>query len=126
MGFLIRSIFWLSLVLLFLPIGGTGGEEGAETSQVGALQALGAAREAVTDLVGICERKPEVCATGRAALQTIGARARESARIAYEMLETPEAQPENAPDSQAIAPLTTGSVPPRENRREPEADLSAN
>lgn len=114
MGFLIRSIFWLSLVLLLLPIGGTGGEDGTETPQVGALQALGAAREAISDMVGICERKPEVCETGRAALQTIGARARESARFAYEMLEEPaEGLAEGSAGATAgtmDAPLTTGSV----------------
>ncbi|WP_295806168.1 DUF5330 domain-containing protein [uncultured Nitratireductor sp.] len=111
MGFLIRSIFWLSLVLLLLPIGGTGGEDEGDAPQVGALQALGAAREAVSDMVGICERKPEVCETGRAALQTIGVRARESARIAYEMLEEEPADgvPEASANA-AEAPLTTGSV----------------
>lgn len=103
MGFLIRSIFWLSLVLLLVPIGG-GGD--AETAQVGPLQALSAAREAVSDMVGICERKPDVCATGKAALQTIGVRARESARIAYEMIE------DEAPANQE--PLTTGSIPAAE------------
>ncbi|SEB91202.1 hypothetical protein SAMN05216452_3650 [Nitratireductor aquibiodomus] len=114
MGFLIRSIFWLSLVLLLLPIGGTGSEDGTETPQVGALQALGAAREAISDMVGICERKPEVCETGRAALQTIGARARESARFAYEMLEEPaDGSAEGSAGATAgtmEAPLTTGSV----------------
>ncbi|MEC9246832.1 DUF5330 domain-containing protein [Nitratireductor rhodophyticola] len=111
MGFLIRSIFWLSLVLLLLPIGGTGSEDGTETPQVGALQALGAAREAISDMVGICERKPEVCETGRAALQTIGARARESARFAYEMLEEPADGSSEATAGITDAPLTTGSVP---------------
>ncbi|MBY8918086.1 DUF5330 domain-containing protein [Nitratireductor sp. L1-7-SE] len=110
MGFLIRSIFWLSLVLLLLPIGGTGSEDGTETPQVGALQALGAAREAISDMVGICERKPEVCATGRAALQTIGARARESARFAYEMLEEPAEGSAEATAGITDVPLTTGSV----------------
>ncbi|MCR4265332.1 DUF5330 domain-containing protein [Nitratireductor sp. ZSWI3] len=99
MWFLIRSIFWLSLVLLLVPIGG-GNDEKA--SPIGPLQALSAAREAVTDMVGICERKPEVCATGKAALQTIGVRARESARLAYEMIE------DNEPAEGA--PLTTGSI----------------
>ena len=82
MGFIIRSIFWLSLVLLLLPIGGTGGQDSAETPQVGALQALGAAREAITDMIGICERKPEVCATGRAALTRAGEARRQVARSA--------------------------------------------
>jgi hypothetical protein len=84
MGFLLRCTFWLSLVLLALPFGGqaTGG-----TDPVGPIQALSAAREAVSDVSGICERKPDVCVTGKAAIQTIGVRAREASRIAFELLD---------------------------------------
>ena len=82
MGFLIRTSFWFSLVLLFLPI---APEEGTDT--VSPLAALVAARDAIGDVGGMCEREPQVCETGRAALQTIGVRARESARMAYQMLE---------------------------------------
>lgn len=99
MGFLIRTAFWFSLVLLLLPLGtGPDGE-----SRVSPLQALFAAREAVGDIAGICERKPEVCETGKAAMQTIGVRARESARFAYEVLDQQFGQPDTA--------TQTGSVP---------------
>lgn len=99
MGFLIRTAFWFALVLLLLPLGtGPDGE-----SRVSPLQALFAAREAVGDIVGICERKPEVCETGKAAMQTIGERARESARFAYEVLDEKFGQPDTA--------TQTGSVP---------------
>lgn len=81
MRFLIRTAFWFSLVLLMLPF---GGEDGAE---VGPLRAFLAARAAVDDFSGICERKPEVCETGKAALHTIGVRAKASAQLAYEMLD---------------------------------------
>jgi len=101
MGFLIRIAFWFSLVLLALPFG--PGESGQDS--VGALQALVAAREAAGDLAGICERKPDVCETGRSAMHTIAVRARETARIAAEMLDSEEgaaALPDTA--------TTTGSV----------------
>lgn len=83
MGFLIRMAFWFSLVLLVLPL------DTSETTgeSISPIQAFFAAREAVDDVSGICERKPDVCEVGKAAMQTIGARARETARIAYEMLE---------------------------------------
>ncbi|TKT81214.1 DUF5330 domain-containing protein [Aquamicrobium sp. LC103] len=85
MGFIIRSVFWLSLVLLIIPFGGaSNGEDG---TTVGPIEAFFAAREAVGDVAGICERKPEVCDVGRSALETIGIRARESARIAYDVLD---------------------------------------
>ena len=66
-----------------LPFGG----EAIDGEQVGPLQALMAAREAVGDIAGICERKPDVCETGKSALHTIGVRAKASAKIAYEMLD---------------------------------------
>jgi hypothetical protein len=91
MGFLLRCTFWLSLVLLAIPFGGqaTGG-----TDPVGPIQALSAAREAISDVTGICERKPDVCVTGKAAIHTIGVRAREASRLAFEMLDDKLAEPD--------------------------------
>jgi hypothetical protein len=84
MGFLIRSAFWLSLALLLIPV--DTGETG-HGAHISAFQALVAAGEAASDVAGMCERKPEVCTIGRSALETIGARARVSAKYAYEMLD---------------------------------------
>ena len=100
MGFLIRMAFWFSLVLLVLPldVSTTTGES------VSPIEAFLAARQAVGDVAGICERKPEVCETGKAAFHTIGARARESARIAIGMLE------DNPGESDTVT--TTGGSPP--------------
>lgn len=99
MGFLIRMAFWFSLVLLVLPFGPADGS-GEDT--VSPVQAFFAARAAVEDIRGICERQPDVCETGKAAMHTIGVRAKESARIAYEMLDDKTAHPD--------AETTTGSV----------------
>lgn len=111
MGFLIRMTFWFSLVLLALPLG-TGSGENSEERTVGLFSTLMAAREAATDIAGLCERKPEVCATGRAAFHTIGERAKEGARIAYDMLDEPEPapRPQEAVGQQEI---TTGSIDAR-------------
>ena len=73
-----------SLVLLMLPFG--GGRRPAGRPAAG----LMTAREAVGDIAGICERKPDVCETGKSALHTIGVRAKASARIAYDMLGEPD------------------------------------
>ena len=101
MFFLIRMAFWFSLVLLALPLDiGTDPKNGESVSPI---QAFFAAREAVVDVAAICERKPDACETGKAALQTIGARARESARIAYGMLD----EETGALD----AATTTGGIP---------------
>ena len=85
MGFLIRMAFWFSLVLLALPLGVGPGEDGQQS--VGPIQALFAAREAVGDIAGLCERKPDVCETGKSAMYTITVRAKETAKIAAAMID---------------------------------------
>ncbi|CAN7373550.1 DUF5330 domain-containing protein [Mesorhizobium caraganae] len=104
MGFLIRMAFWFSLVLLALPLSVGSDEEGHES--VGPIQALFAAREAVGDIAGICERKPDVCETGKSAMHTITARAKETAKIAAAMLDDKGTEPETSLDTS----LATGSV----------------
>lgn len=94
MGFLIRSAFWLSLVLLFLPLGG-GSDETGEFQTVGALDTLLAARDAAADMAGICERNPHVCETAKAAASTVIIRARAGLHMASEMMADDE-QAENA------------------------------
>jgi hypothetical protein len=103
MGFIIRSVFWLSLVLLLVPFGGTGAS-GEDT--VGPVEAFIAARGAIGDISGMCERKPEVCEIGKSAIYTIGVRAREGARMAMAAIEDG--------DETGEAELTTGSVPASE------------
>lgn len=115
MGFLIRMGFWFSLVLLALPFNFGTAPEGART--VGPIEALFAAKEAVSDVTGICERKPEVCETGRAAFDTISVRARESARIAVDMIEAEGVQKEMLQQAETFASvpdmtLSTGTIVP--------------
>lgn len=109
MGFLIRMAFWFSLVLLALPLGVGPDENGHES--VGPIQALFAAREAVGDIAGICERKPDVCETGKSAMYTISVRAKETARIAASMLDDQQSQQAATPEAKvADAPASTGSI----------------
>ena len=98
MGFLIRMGFWFSLVLLVLPL-----EPEGDAESVSPVQAFFAAREAFADVVGLCERKPDVCETGKAAFHTIGVRAREGARIAYQMLDESQGEPDTAAKTGSIA-----------------------
>jgi hypothetical protein len=103
MFFLIRMAFWFSLVLLALPF--DKAPDASDEPSVGPIQALVAAREAVGDISGLCERKPEVCETGVSAMHTVTTRAIRTAKLAAEMLDesTPAAEPDTA--------TTTGSVP---------------
>lgn len=98
MGFLLRSAFWFSGVLLLLPFGEVGDER-----SVGPVDTFFAAKAALSDVGALCDRQPQACTVGKAALETIGLRARESARVAYEVLD--ERFGDTAPA------LTTGSVP---------------
>lgn len=66
-GFLLRSAFWLSLVLIAIPFGGTT-EDGRV---IGPFEALSSARAAAADAMGICERQPRVCDTGRFAARAV-------------------------------------------------------
>lgn len=100
MGFLIRMAFWFSLVLLVLPF--DMGDTGNDGPSVGAIQTFLAAREAVSDVSGICERRPDVCEVGKSALHTVGIRAREAAHLAFETLDDQFGTPD--------ATITTGSL----------------
>jgi hypothetical protein len=100
MGFIIRSVFWLSLVLLLIPFGSS--EDG---QMVNPLQAMFAAKGAIEDISGMCERKPDVCAVGRAAVHTIGVRAREGARIAYQALGDAAEEPARAAPRDAVGDM---------------------
>ncbi|CDX35253.1 conserved hypothetical protein [Mesorhizobium sp. ORS 3359] len=109
MGFLIRMAFWFSLVLLALPLGVGPGEDGQQS--VGPIQALFAAREAVGDIAGLCERKPDVCETGKSAMYTITVRAQETAKIAAAMIDDKSEHAGAAETKVAdTAKMTTGSV----------------
>lgn len=111
MGFLIRSAFWLSLVLLIIPFDGAA--DGPDADSVGALEAVDAARVAIGDVSSICERQPEMCETAGAAFHTIGLRAREGAKIAYEMLDQRFGETDQSiqTGSVAVAPAEAEVVP---------------
>lgn len=108
MGFLIRMAFWFSLVLLFIPFEISDGEGRVDT--VGPIQAFFAAKGAVDDIAGMCERKPDVCETGRSAVQTIGLKARETARMAYAWIEDDARQAEQPAREIADREIMTGSI----------------
>ncbi|WP_309084101.1 DUF5330 domain-containing protein [Chelativorans sp.] len=109
MGLLVRSAAGLSLLFLILPID-VGETAGEQQQQVGPIQALFAARDAVLDLAGICERQPDVCATARAALATIVARATEAVRLAQSVGDSGQ-PPEAAVLPDAALPETAPAIP---------------
>lgn len=122
---LYRTSFLAILAMIFLPIDlGNKSEDG---SGINPLQTLFAAKEAVSDIVGICTRKPEICEIGREAIATMLHRAVESASFALDLIgddKTPETDQLSAHDKSVqppvkasdavltnVEPTTTGSVP---------------
>lgn len=65
--FLLRSAFWLTLVILLLPADPDTGE----APRVTIAHAMDAMRATVADLSGFCDRNPDVCATGTAAFHMV-------------------------------------------------------
>jgi len=104
----------LSLLFLVLPIDVGGSESEPGEQEVGPVQALFAARDAVRDIAGICERQPDVCATAKAALATIIARAMESVRLAESLAgdSPPEAEPVQVPPDEPIPAENPASPAP--------------
>jgi hypothetical protein len=115
MRFLLRVTFWLGVVLILLP---SGGSQSVPKSQVSAGDAFTAAQAAMTDMTHFCERQPSVCEIGSQTAVTLGQRAQVGAKMLYEFLNERFGNDETASEP-------TGSVPakPSQNTLRP-ADLS--
>jgi hypothetical protein len=76
-------MFWLAVVLILLP---SGGSQTKSNGLVSASDALSAAKATVTDARSFCERQPEACAIGSQAAFAIGHRAQAGAKMLYDYL----------------------------------------
>ena len=83
MWFLLRMIFWLGVVLVLLP---NGGSQPVPKSQVSASEAFSAVKGAVTDIQHFCERQQDACVVGSRTAVTLGQRAQAGAKMLYEFL----------------------------------------
>src|SRR5258705_11195248 len=78
MRFLLRTTFWLGLVLILLP---SSGSQPVPESQVSASEAFSAAKGVVTDIQTFCERQQEACVVGSRTAITPGKRAQTGAKM---------------------------------------------
>ena len=90
--FLIRTAFWLSLLILLLPTGEQSNTTD-QTASLGVGEVYGAAEATYSDLAGFCERNPGVCEKGRSAWDTFEKKAKYGAQTVYRYLR------ERAPES---------------------------
>jgi hypothetical protein len=104
MRFLLRVTFWLGVVLILLP---SGGSQPLPKSQVSPGEAFSAASAAVSDMQKFCVRQPAVCEVGSQTAVTLGQRAQVGAKMLYEFLH------ERFGRDEAGATQPTGSLPAR-------------
>lgn len=106
MLFLLRTAFWLTLVLVLIPLGSDQTSKPERTVEVDPVSAFLAAQATVSDIGGFCSRNPQACETGGNALSAIGSRARDGAAIVYQYFD-----PQN-PAQETGDALVTGSTVP--------------
>jgi len=98
MFFLLRTAFWLSIVLALLPTGSS--QPKSNETSIRAIEAVSAAGAAVSDMSQFCGRQPEACVVGTQAASAFSQRAQAGAKMVYEFL------------SEKMVPAETGSVTP--------------
>ena len=87
MWFLIKGSFWFSLVLVALSFFGPPSTEGANAPRLELSDAFSAATQAYEYVSALCLEKPDVCEKGAETFTALGHRAREGAKVAYELLD---------------------------------------
>lgn len=98
--FLIRTAFWLALIIVLLPTNKEAQEE-----------MYGSAVAAARDLKTFCVRNPEVCRNSKAALEKFGEKAQFGAKVVMDALrdgksdKTTVAMAPEAQDPRPTAPL---------------------
>src|SRR5262249_9148053 len=104
MRLLLRMGFWLTVVLVLLPSGGT-----QPTPAVGmsGIEAMSAAPATVGDMRSFCERQPDACTIWSRTATVIGQRVRAGAKMVSEYLAAHSAPA----DTGAPGNAATGKVP---------------
>lgn len=110
MWFLIKTGFWFSLVLMLLPVFSSQSTTRTQNDpQVQVSDAVTAASGALSYVTSLCSEKPEVCTKGGQTLTALGYRAREGARVAYEMIDH-QLSDKTAGDGQAAGQVASADV----------------
>ncbi|MBS1181265.1 MAG: hypothetical protein H6Q99_1145 [Proteobacteria bacterium] len=90
MMFLLRTAFWLSVVIFLIPVDHSA-EQQAETAKlqpIGALEAASAAQATLSDMSGFCGRNPTACDIGGRVATTFLLKAQTGARMVYEFIDS--------------------------------------
>jgi Family of unknown function (DUF5330) len=95
MRFLLRMAFWLTVILVLLP---SGGSQPTPKMNVSATDAMSAAGATVSDMKQFCGRQSEACAIGSQVVTALGHRAQAGAKMLYDFL------------NEQLAPSDTGTL----------------
>jgi hypothetical protein len=126
MFFLLRMAFWLGVVCVLLPSGGS--KPASPEAQINATQAVTLASAAVSDMRGFCDRQPDACKAGSNVAVAIGHKAEAGARTLYQLVATKvrEASAAKKTATQQPAGRSNGGPPlsPRDRGMLTQADLA--
>ena len=100
MMFLIRSAFWLVILVLLLP-----------TDKDQQNQIYGTAQAAVSDVAGFCSRNPQTCATGQDAFTVLVQKAQYGADMLVGLVEGQTASLGNSLPGPVAMPGDPGVMP---------------
>jgi hypothetical protein len=83
--FLLKTAFWLSLLILLIPVGKEISAAGQ--GEISKVEAISAARAVWNDFSTFCERNQQACETGNRLVARFGDKARSGARMIHEYLD---------------------------------------
>ena len=98
--FFVRTVFWVSLIVLILPID-KNKTDAVVTQSVSTAGAIEIACGAISDLASFCGRNPETCEKGREFANAFGVKAVYASGLLYKFLD------EQFADKTTDATLTT-------------------
>lgn len=104
--FLIRTAFWLSVVIMLIP---ADPQSETPAPRVSMFEAFSSVRAVAADFSDFCKRNPDVCVTGNAVLQVFAEKAQNGARLLLRYFDG-TAPPNGADDDRGT--LTEGDRAP--------------
>jgi Family of unknown function (DUF5330) len=89
MMFLLRTAFWLSVVIFLIPVDHAAEQqaEAVKAQPIGALEAASAAQATLSDMSGFCGRNPTACEIGGRVATTFMLKAQTGARLVYDFID---------------------------------------
>jgi Family of unknown function (DUF5330) len=85
MMFLLRTAFWIGVVLALLPTFGPK-QSAPQAAGAGATEAVTVASATFADMIQFCNRQPDACAAGAQFASVFGQRAQAGAKMLYEIV----------------------------------------